>query len=73
MNALVRELEALRGEIYRAKGFVPTDDGTVYVDMSEAELSVEEAPGREEMGGLAIIAHGDASVGVQEMVRRLAR
>ncbi len=73
MDELVEELKALRDEIYRAKGFVPTEDGPVYVDMSEAELSVEQVPERDAAGGLAIIARGESSAGVKELVSRLAK
>lgn len=72
IDALVADLEALRGEIYRAKGFVPTEDGTAYVDMSDAALTVEDAAHQGAPGGLAIIAHGESSAGVQEFVSRLS-
>lgn len=73
LAALTRGLEGLRDEIYRAKGFVPTADGTVYLDMSAAQLTIEEADDRSGSETLAVIAHGDASDGVQEMIQSLAR
>lgn len=70
VDALAAELRALAPEIYRAKGFVPTAQGLVYLDFSEAGLTFKSVA--EDMGppGLAIIAHGDHHVGVDEFARR---
>jgi len=70
--ALARELEGLRGEVYRAKGFVPVGDSIAYVDMSAAELSIEQAPRGDSATGLAIIARADSSEAVRDLVLRLS-
>ncbi|MGI5816492.1 MAG: GTP-binding protein [Armatimonadota bacterium] len=69
---LTCELERLREDIYRAKGVVQTADGYAYVDMTAAELIVEGVRDFGAEPGLAIIARGDASEGVQDLVRRLS-
>ncbi len=70
--ALARELEGLRAAIYRAKGYVPVRDGVAHVDMSAAELSIEPAPDADPATGLAIVARGDASEAVRDLVLRLS-
>lgn len=70
VEALAAELRALAGEIYRAKGFVPTETGLVYLDQSPSGLTLEPAGGDGPRPGLAIIAHGDRHAGVDELVRR---
>ena len=71
--ALARELGALRSEVYRAKGFVPVADGIAYIDMSTAEIAIDHAPQGDSTTGLAIIARGDASEAVRDLVLRLSR
>lgn len=71
--ALARELGALRSEVYRAKGFVPVADGIAYIDMSTAEIAIDHAPQGDSTTGLAIIARGDASEEVRDLVLRLSR
>ncbi|MGM0494570.1 MAG: CobW family GTP-binding protein [Armatimonadota bacterium] len=72
VDTLAVELQALSDQIYRAKGFVPTDDGRVYVDMSAAGLSIESTSDTTAPPGLAIIARGEASDGVSALVQRLS-
>ncbi|MFW5868030.1 MAG: GTP-binding protein [Armatimonadota bacterium] len=72
MYELTSRLEALRGAIYRAKGFVPTEDGYIYVDMSEAELAVERAHPPTASTGIAIIARGDSSERMQKLIERFS-
>ncbi|MGD9496236.1 MAG: GTP-binding protein [Armatimonadota bacterium] len=64
------ELEALRDEIYRAKGFVPTSSGMVYLDLSASGLSMEPAATEAGWAGLVIIARGERHAGVSEFARR---
>jgi G3E family GTPase len=57
MTKLQVALTSLTDRLYRAKGFVPTPDGTIYLDFSTAGLSANGChmlPGTEP--GLAIIA-----------------
>ncbi|MFP4250802.1 MAG: CobW family GTP-binding protein [Armatimonadota bacterium] len=72
VDALAAELQALSDEIYRVKGFVPTEDGRMYLDMSAAGLSIEPTSDTATPPGLAIIARGEAPDGVRELVQRLS-
>ncbi len=72
LSALLDELSRARNDIYRAKGFVPTDGGIAYVDMSEAGLLAEAAPDATGETVLAIIARAKASHRVQELIGRLS-
>ena len=70
--ALMRELNMFRDDLYRAKGFVPIQEGAAYIDLSAAGLTVE--PVREaQTTGLAIIARGSASGEVQRLIDALRR
>ncbi|MEA3401721.1 MAG: GTP-binding protein [Armatimonadota bacterium] len=71
IERLRQELEGLEREIYRAKGFVPTGDEVLYVDMSPAELTVESADGDEPWQGLVVVARGDDHAGTEQLVRRI--
>ncbi|MGC9318501.1 MAG: CobW family GTP-binding protein [Armatimonadota bacterium] len=71
IERLRRELQALEDEIYRAKGFVPTGNGMIYLDMSPAGLTVEPADGDEPWQGLVLVARGADHAGTQELVRRI--
>ena len=68
--ALRRELEALRDEVYRAKGFVPTAEGLAYLDMSAAALTIERAAPPGGPTGLVVIARGEDHDGVAALARR---
>ncbi len=71
---LDRLTSALRGaaeDIYRAKGFVPTADGLVYLDMSAAGLTVEPSARADVSPGLAIIARGEDSGPMHELQRQI--
>lgn len=72
LPALLQELRMARGDIYRAKGFVPTEGGLAYVDMSEAGLSAEPEPAGTQATVLAIIARANSSRRVQELIGRLS-
>ena len=39
---LMAGLERIKGHVYRAKGFVPVADGTLYVDVAAGRLSQRE-------------------------------
>jgi len=69
-DALAAELRAVAAEVYRAKGFVPTPQGLVYLDLSAAELTLEPVADDAGRPGLAIIAHGENHAGVSEFARR---
>jgi G3E family GTPase len=58
LASLTSELEALGDELYRAKGFVPTERGLVYVDASASGVDIEpRAAGSEGLApALAVIA-----------------
>lgn len=72
VDALARDLEALSDEIYRAKGVVPCDGAPACIDMSAAGLTVEPGSAETAQTGLAIIARGDSSEGVQDLIQRLS-
>jgi G3E family GTPase len=72
LPALLQELRLAREDIYRAKGFVPTEGGLAYVDMSEAGLSAEPEPAGTQAAVLAIIARANSSRRVQELIGRLS-
>jgi len=67
---LNRALERLRPLVYRAKGFVPTTDGRVYVDVSAAGVLCRPAE-REGPCELVIIAAPAQQDIVTEFARRL--
>lgn len=73
LEELTTALHSRRDEIYRAKGVVPTVEGTAYVDMSPAALTVEPLSGRAEPTGLAMIARGDSSASLQDFLRALTK
>ena len=70
---LVRALRRHKDDIYRVKGVVPTADGYAYIDMSAAELTVEPVSTRTDATGLAMIARGDSSEALQDIVRELSK
>lgn len=72
-DALRRELEAVADEVYRAKGFVPTHDGPVYLDMSAAALTMDRAAAPAGPTGLVVIARGENHDGVAALTRRYGR
>ncbi len=69
-DELRAELEAVRDEVYRAKGFVPTAEGLAYLDMSAAALTLEPASVPDGAPGLVVIARGEDHAGVSEFARR---
>lgn len=69
-DALAAELRAVASEIYRAKGFVPTAEGLIYLDLSEAGMTLEPVADDAGRPGLAIIAHGEDHAGVDDFARR---
>ncbi|MBD3292677.1 MAG: hypothetical protein GF393_07105 [Armatimonadia bacterium] len=71
-DMLARALEAHSEEIYRAKGIVRTEQGAAYVDMSPAGLTIETMEGPAKPTGLAMIARGDSSESVQELLHELS-
>lgn len=73
IRGLVAGLEDLSEGIYRAKGFVPTEDGYAYLDMSAAELSVLPVATARPPAVLAIIARPEFADSVQALVGRLSR
>jgi len=70
LEALQAELRRISDQVYRAKGFVPTAGGLVYLDMSEAELTVEPVAQDAGWPGLAIIARGEDHDAVSAFARR---
>jgi len=67
--ALRRELEAVRDQVYRAKGFVPTAEGVAYLDMSAAALTLQPVAPPGGPTGLVVIARGDDHDGVAALAR----
>lgn len=70
IDELRSALEEFAEDIYRAKGGVPTADGDRYVEMTPAELRIEECHEGEAVRGLAIIARGAAQDRVRGLVER---
>lgn len=70
--ALTRELHALRDDLYRVKGFVPTQEGAAYIDLSEAGLAVKPVR-KAQPTGLAIVARASASAEVKRLTEALRR
>lgn len=58
LGRLMAELTAVRDEIYRAKGFVPTPDGMYYLDLSQAGLTTQRMDREDLAPGLAVITRG---------------
>ncbi len=65
-------LAALGDAVYRAKGFVRTPAGMVYVDASTAGLRVEPAPHDGASPGLAMIVRPGSEPAVEALVANLA-
>lgn len=59
-------LRDLAEDLYRVKGFVPTPQGTVYLDWSTAGLSIEAIDKPGVPPGLAIIARADSQQRVDQ-------
>lgn len=69
---LREELECLWGDVYRIKGFVPTSEGRLYVDLSPAGVSFQPA-GSDDAGpgDLVIIAAPSSQPRVDALVKWL--
>jgi G3E family GTPase len=51
LGLLLAELDRIKDDVYRIKGFVPVSEGTVYVDVAAGRVSHREAPAASEAGG----------------------
>ena len=58
IDKLKSVLEACAGEIFRAKGIVPTSDGNCYVDMSSGGITFEASDDERARSGLVVITRG---------------
>jgi G3E family GTPase len=68
---LVAELEALRGDIYRAKGFVNTGTGMRYLDCSPAAVTLQPAQCDADGTEFVMIVHAPAYERVKAFVARI--
>lgn len=68
LDRLVKALRERQPRLYRAKGFVPTKTGTVYVDLSSTGLRVQPAPNARPDGHLVLIAGREDADVVDELV-----
>ena len=57
--------------LYRAKGFVPTSTGVVYLDWSTAGLSIEPRERGDAQAGLAMIARVDRREAIESFISRV--
>ena len=71
LPALTRALEGLGEGVYRAKGFVPTPEGMVYVDFSQAGLQTHPHRGTGAAGGLALITAGQTPPTVKDLASQV--
>ena len=77
---LLAELQRIKDDVYRVKGFVPVSDGTLYVDVAAGRLSQREVAlssdtgsraGEVEPGRLVFIFEPKAGSRVEEVIARL--
>ena len=68
LQAALRDLGDV---LYRAKGFIPTSQGTVYLDWSMAGRSVEVCRKGGAQAGLAMIARADRREMIEALVSRI--
>lgn len=66
------ELESIRNDVYRVKGFVPTSTGWFYVDLSAGRLTIQPAPASDS-GSLVFIAPPQAQARIDRIARDLGR
>lgn len=71
LGRLMAALAGLRGEIYRAKGFVPATDGIYYLDLSPAGLTTQRMNRSDLTPELAIITRGEDCPGAERLVAAL--
>ncbi len=70
-QALRAALQEAAGQLYRAKGFVPTATDTVYVDLAAGRLELQPAERQVEVGTLVLIFPPAAQAAVRDLVARL--
>jgi G3E family GTPase len=70
-DSLLTELRTLHPHVYRAKGFVPTPAGPVYVDLSVAGVSCEPATRPAPDCQLVVIAAPRAQPAIEAFARRI--
>lgn len=71
MDALADAFRALPPEVYRVKGFVPTPEGTVYVDVSAGGLTCTPVSISTARHELVFIAAPQMRADVEALLRRL--
>jgi G3E family GTPase len=71
LEALRTALQNLGDVLYRAKGFVPVPQDTVYLDWSEAGLSVESRRRGDAEAGLAFIVRADSEEVMESFLRQV--
>jgi G3E family GTPase len=70
---LKAELECIRNELYRCKGFVPTTDATVYVDVSASGVTTRRVADVKTPGHLVFVAPAGQCERTQRLVRTLEK
>ena len=68
---LMEAFEETRGELYRAKGYVPTIDGVYYIDFSAAGFTSEPCPAFIGDTELVFIARGPVAARTGQLVQRI--
>lgn len=69
---LSADLDGVRGEVYRVKGFVPSSTGWFYVDLSAGRLTIQPAPASDS-GSLVFIAPPQAQARIDRIAKDLGR
>jgi G3E family GTPase len=74
VEALKEHLQTFRDEIYRAKGFIITSDGVVYIDFSQTGCTSTKITGNSVTSFvLALVIKGDASGELLEFLNDLGK
>jgi len=71
VNRLLRAINTLRDDLYRAKGFLASADGAVYLDWTPSTCSRFDLPGHIEPLGFALIGNGKKAPAINALAARL--